>query len=241
MSTLKVLSWNMQGRELNWAYLADQADFDIALVQEATYPVGYESAFCSVIHHPKKKRAWGSAIVSRNIKLLEHNNLDFGYWGFKLNGSLAVAKTEGDDPLYFASIHAWHGLLEKREITKKPLNEMLLTDINNVKEISVITHLLSKFLVDKKFIVGGDLNASYERDKEVFAHFLQLGFMDTREKFYDFPQPSFFKKGGKGSSLDHIFTDAITYHKLNNWQAQVEVATDLELSDHAPIFTQYEM
>lgn len=241
MPLLKVLSWNMQGRELNWKYLTEQADFDIALLQEATYPTGYEDEFTSIIHHPKKKRAWGSAIISRKIKLTQHNNLSFGYWGFKLNGSFVVASTEGEEGLHFAAIHAWHGSLESRDFIKNPLNEMLLEDKNNIKEICVIRELLAKHFVGKRFIAGGDLNATYERDSQVFAHFSQLGFIDSRAKFYDQAQPSFFKKGSTPSCLDHIFTDAITHQKLESYQVLVEVATDMELSDHAPIVTTYQL
>ncbi len=45
MSIINVLSWNMQGRDLNWAYLAKNVDFDFALLQEVTYPSGYEDIF----------------------------------------------------------------------------------------------------------------------------------------------------------------------------------------------------
>lgn len=241
MSVIKVLSWNMQGRELNWAYLAKHVDFDIALLQEVTYPSGYEDAFTSIIHHPKKKRAWGSAIISRKIKLTPYNNLNFGYWGFKLNGSLVVASTQGDNPLHFASIHAWHGVLETRDFIKNPLNGITLEDKNNIQEISVIRHLLAGYLADKRFIAGGDLNATYERDSKVLNNFSKLGFKQTSKKFYDQAQPTFFKKGSRPSDLDHIFTDIKGYNQVTSWQVLVEVATDLELSDHAPILMQYEM
>ncbi len=241
MSIINVLSWNMQGRDLNWAYLAKNVDSDFALLQEVTYPSGYEDTFTSIIHHPKKKRAWGSAIISRKIKLTPHNNLNFGYWGFKLNGSPVVASTQGDNPLHLASIHAWHGVLETRDFIKNPLNGITVEDKNNIKEISVIRHLLAEYLADKRFIVGGDLNATFERDSKVLNNFLKLGFKETSKKFYDQAQPTFFKKGSRPSDLDHIFTDKKEYNQVASWQVLVEVATDLELSDHAPILMQYEM
>lgn len=241
MSTLKVLIWNMQRRETNWAYLANEADFDIALLQEATYPTGYEDKFQTIIHHPKKKRGWGSAIVSRTIKLLAHNNLKYGFWGFQLNGSLVVAHTEDENPLWFASIHAWHGLLTPRDLVKNPIQDMVIKDKNNTQEITVIQHLLTQHLQNKSFIVGGDLNANHSRDKEVFDKFSQKDFFEARTKFYDLPQQTYFKISGAASAIDHVFVDKNTFEKLCTFQVQVEISRDAQLSDHAPILTEYKI
>lgn len=230
----------MKGRESNWGYLAEHADFDIALLQEATYPTGYSDRFATVIHHSKKKRAWGSAIIARTMKLTEYKNLSYGYWGYKLNGSMVVAQAQDEKQLWFASIHARQGALNPRDLVKNPLNGLLIKDKNNVQELSVIQHLLTQHLAGETFIVAGDFNATYSRDKQVFKQFAQAGFLDTRMKFADMPQQTFFKRNSKPSALDHVFTDQTTYEKLSNWQVQVEVAFDAELSDHAPILTEYE-
>lgn len=228
----------MQGRESNWDYLANSAEFDIALLQEATYPTGYSDQFATVIHHSKKKRAWGSAIVSRHLKLTEYKNLNYGYWGYKLNGSIVVAQDENQ--IWFASIHARQGALNARDLMRNPLPGISSKDKNQIQEITIIQQLLTRHLAGKTFIVAGDFNATYSRDEQVFENFAKVGFSDTRIKFFDLPQQTYFKRNSKPSALDHIFTDKSTYEKLIKWQVQVEVACDAELSDHAPILTEYE-
>ena len=247
MSSLKLLSWNMRGRDLNWKWLVEEADFDIAFLQEATFPTGFESHFASIIHHPKKKLAWGTAIVSRTVKLEAFNNLKFGYWGFKMNGSLAVAHTVGDDPIWLASMHCGHKLIAGREFIRNPIDSLLCDGKSPVKELTVIKYLLAQRLADQRFIVGGDLNVSILHDEnrggklnqKILDTFTEQGFFDVRKKFFDEERQSFFKKGFKASQLDHLFADASLFASATNWQVLTEVVTDLQLSDHAPILSEF--
>lgn len=231
----------MRGRESNWRYLVEELDFDIALLQEATYPTEYENELASIIHQVKGKKPWGSAIVARTKKISTYNNLEFGYWGYKLKGSFVVGQLQGEQPLWLAAIHAKPGVLTNREFIRNPLNNMLVEDVSKIQEITVIRNLLAELLIDKRFIVGGDLNAAPLRDKQIFELLSQQGFFDARKKFYDLPQQTFFKDATKPSALDHIFSDAKTHQKLTGWQVLTEVAADLKLSDHAPVLTHYKL
>lgn len=249
MATLKLLSWNMRGRDLNWKWLVEEADFDIAFLQEATFPTGYEDNFVSVIHHPKKKLAWGTAIVSRSIKLEPFNNLKFGYWGFKMNGSVAVAHTVGDNPIWFASMHCGHKAVIGREFVRNSLEGLNLDGKTPVKEITVISHLLSQKLAGKRFIVGGDLNVSLLHDEgrggkasmKQLRLLAEAGFVDIRKKFIEQEMQSFFKAGSKPSQLDHLFADEALYQAAANWVVMTEVVADLQLSDHAPIVAEFKI
>lgn len=247
MGSLKILSWNMRGRDLNWKWLVEQADFDIAFLQEATYPTGFEDSFVSVIHHPKKKLAWGTAIVSKSIKLEPFNNLKFGYWGFKMNGSVAVAHTLGENPIWFASMHCGHKAVIGREFVRNPLEGLALDGKTPVKEITVISHLLSQKLSGQRFIAGGDLNVSLLHDEsrggkaseKQLNLFAKGGFLDIRKKFLEQEMQSFFKAGSRPSQLDHLFADETLFESAVNWQVMTEVVADLQLSDHAPIVAEF--
>lgn len=247
MSTLKVLSWNMQGRDLNWKWLAEEADFDIAFLQEATFPTGITNRFESIIHHPKKKLAWGTAIVSRSIKLEAFNNLKFGYWGFKMNGSVAVAHTVEENPIWFASMHCGHKGITGREFIRNPLEGLALDGKTQVKELTVIAHLLSQKFANQRFVAGGDLNVSLLHDenrggktsKLQLNSFADAGFLDIRKKFIEQEMQSFFKTGSRPSQLDHLFADATLLESALNWEVMTEVVADLQLSDHAPIVAHF--
>lgn len=247
MGSLKILSWNMQGRDLNWRWLVEEADFDIAFLQEATYPTGFEDNFTTIIHHPKKKLAWGTAIVSKSIKLEPFNNLTFGYWGYKMKGSLTIAHTIGDNPIWFASMHCGHKALNGREFVRNPLEGLHLDGKTPVKEITVISHLLSRKLVGKKFIVGGDLNISLLHDEsrggkasqKQLNLLAEVGLLDIRKKFLEQEMQSFFKAGSKPSQLDHLFADQALLESAINWEVMTEVVTDRQLSDHAPIVAHF--
>lgn len=249
MSTLKVLSWNMRGRDLNWKWLAEKADFDIAFLQEATFPTGFTSHFESIIHHPKKKLAWGTAIVSRSIKLETFNNLKFGYWGFKMNGSLAVAHTSGENPIWFASMHCGHKGIMGREFIRNPLEGLALDVKNQVKELTVIAHLLSQKFAGQRFIAGGDLNVSLLHDerrggkanKQQLDSLAEVGFFDIRKKFIEQEMQSFFKAGSSPSQLDHLFTNPTLLESAVNWLVMTEVVADLQFSDHAPVVAHFRL
>lgn len=244
MSDFKVLSWNMKGRESNWRWLVEDAEFDVALLQEAPYPTGYESNFVSIIHNGKRKKNWGTAIVSKKLKLSEYKNLSFGYWGYKLNSSLAVAQSGGERPIWFASMHCWHGVHEERDIKRNPINGLVRERANGLKEVSIIRHLLKEKFKGERFIAGGDLNTHRglgDRAGDTFQLFSQMGFLDTRQKFYDEEQQTFFRQGGRPSQLDHVFTDEAGLASLTDWKVLTEVVEDLRLSDHAPIELTFQM
>lgn len=236
---MKVLSWNMARKSMNWNWLIENVDFDIAFVQEAPYPTGFESELKSVIHRPKKKLGWGTALVSRKIELQEFKNLNLGYWGYRLNGSIAMAHAAGDAPLWFASLHCGHKTVAAKEFIRNPIDGFT-PEKSHVPEISIISHLLSQKLIDKPFIIGGDINASHahsqsRNEESIFKSFSQSHFHDTREVIHDEERQTFFKEGSKPSQLDHIYTDATSIEKIVDWQVMTEVVLDLHLSDHAPV------
>lgn len=241
---MKVLSWNMARKTMNWNWLFDNTDFDIAFLQEAPYPTGFDSSVKNVIHRPKKKLGWGTALISQSMELLEYKNLNFGYWGYRLNGSMAVAHTAGDNPTWFASLHCGHKTIAAKEFIRNPIADFF-PERSQVSEISIISHLLSQKLFDKLFVIGGDLNASRTHnqqkinEKNIFQSFSAPHFYDTREIIHDEERQTFFKEGAKPSQLDHIYADASTFKSAVDWQVMTEVVLDLHLSDHAPIVVEF--
>lgn len=244
MSSLKVVTWNMQGRESNWRWLLENVEFDIALVQEATFPHGLESECVTILHHGKKKLEWGTALVSKSLELIEYKTIRLGYWGFKLAGSLVIAHTREEIPRWFVSVHCGHKAIEKRELFRNPVAGVVADAKGESEEFLIIQQLLFELLRQQRFIVGGDWNnsllhkKSIGQTKERFEKFAESGFMDSRGKFYDEEQQSFFRGGARPSQLDHIFCDGQTFALLSSWTVLVEAATDLALSDHAPILIQ---
>lgn len=98
-------------------------------------------------------------------------------------------------------------------------------------------------LAGRRFIAGGDLNSSllfdstYRRqtNARLFANIAGAGLHDLRPRFYRDEQQTYFKRGRRPYQLDHAFADRETVARAMSWRVLREAASELALSDHAPI------
>lgn len=84
-----------------------------------------------------------------------------------------------------------------------------------------------------------DENRGGKASKQQLDSLTNNGFFDIRKKFIEQEMQSFFKVGSRPSQLDHLLADATLLESAVNWEVMTEVVTDLQMSDYAPIVTQF--
>jgi hypothetical protein len=161
----------------------------------------------------------------------------------RLWGAVAVAKMDGREPLWLASVHsnAYPDRLEG--LAPDSLDGLRRCDPKQIWEIELIAHELPRIFGGDHFVAGGDLNSgllfatTYGRQSNarLFENLASLGFVDLRRAFHGVEQRTYFKEGKGPYQLDHVFSDAATAGTARDWVVLDEAATVEGLSDHAPI------
>lgn len=117
-------------------------------------------------------------------------------------------------------------------------------------ETPLIPHELHRLFGSDTFLWGGDLNTDpgmddighfHGGDRRLFKIYEEAGSCDTRVRFHDAYQRSYFKSGMGSYQLDHVFADAATEARVVSWDVDESPATAQEpYSDHAPIIVALE-
>jgi endonuclease/exonuclease/phosphatase family metal-dependent hydrolase len=256
---MRILVWNMAGgfgydqprHDRAWRYVQEQ-DPDIALLQEAVPPSWASEHWRGVVWTPKyAKRVnssnvpWGSAIVTRSLAL-ERPAADEGLpWLSELSGSVTVARTVEDNPIWLASIHSNAYPVPADQLRLHDAEAVPRCHPSKIWEIELIAPELERLFAGERFLCGGDINAALLFDtrkkgkvanKLLFENLHKAGLIDLRPRHFAEEQRTYFKKGQWPYQLDHAFADAITEAQVAQWRVDTEPATTVPpLSDHAPI------
>src|SRR3954451_15882494 len=118
-----------------WRYL-HSLNPDFALLQEARLPADATQIWQGGIvfsptwlREPDDEKAWGSAVLSRSIPILDRRESMRGPWLTEpQGGAAAIARTEGVEPLWLASLYSDAAPLEteRRELHKDTIASLKL-------------------------------------------------------------------------------------------------------------------
>jgi exonuclease III len=252
---LRVLCWNMgaafgfrgEKHRAAWAWLNDQ-DVDVALLQELVPLEDLAKQWGSVIFAGKYQN-WGSAVLARESDYEAWQpSTDSHPWLCRVRGAVAVAQPKDGEGHWLASIHSDASSFEKTNrrypstYADLPSREGILRCSEaEMWEIEPIAHELAQVLQGKTFLAGGDLNSSLlfdgkdDSNARLFANLGQQGFTDLRARHFPSEVQTYFKENTRPFQLDHVYADPQTEAEIVSWEVVREVATDLGLSDHAPI------
>jgi endonuclease/exonuclease/phosphatase family metal-dependent hydrolase len=256
---MRLLVWNMGGgfgssearHERAWRYLEKQ-DFDVALLQETRKPPAWaHERWASLVWKPKYSHKpwgmalWGCAVVGRSTELQEYQPNEGFPWLQALEGSTAIARST-TDPRWLASVHFHASKIPVDVLAGRSVEGVVLTTPDkSVWEANVIPHELQRLFADETFVWGGDFNSDPRMDERpaflggnrwLFDVYAESGLCDTRARFHDSYQQTYFKAGKGEYQLDHVFADAQTEQRVTCWRVDAGPATQQEpYSDHAPI------
>ena len=258
---MRLVVWNMgnggpgnseEKHERAWQYL-DEQEWDVALLQETRKPPeSVEGRYASRVWRPKYARRptgralWGCAVIARSLELEEYEPDEAFPWLEALEGSTAIARS-ASNPRWLASVHLRASKIADEVVAAGSMEGVVVTTPDgSVWEMNVIPHELGRLFGDQTFIWGGDLNTDPRMDdtrwalggnRRLFEVYAESGYHDTRARFFDSVQQTYFKAGTAAYQIDHVFADARTEQLVTGWHVDPRPATEqLPYSDHAPIF-----
>lgn len=225
-----------------WHYLLGLGP-DLALVQEAL-PPAWVRGEGTVVHGPFKQ--WGSVIFSPRYPLdrfilPEKSNLH------SLGTYLAFAMTslpDGSDT-FVASVHARHAPARKAHLGELQPTQVKRSSLPHPMVNDLVFHGLDKLTQQHpSLIVGGDWNTGRTQQDETAGHEF---FSRARDSgWYDcaFDALGEEVQTGYGRLLkqnDHVFCDSALADRFRSVRVASEAATDLSLSDHAPLVLDFDV
>ena len=253
---MKILTWNMAGAGFHklathaqaWDWLLNNAEFDIALLQEAIPPADLKDSFRTALFQkrfPSSNIKWGNCILSREIAYQEFTPTVDPRWEYAVNGPSLIAEPIGDGP-WLINIHSNANHIPDFKIDEFKVEGGLTCHSRKTWEIEVISHELKTLLSNKSFVLGGDLNSAllldkiYRRNtnKRLWENLESQGYLDLRHPHSEDEQQTFFRKNTQPYQLDHLFSDAGTRAQSTSWKVLSHVVEELQLSDHAPVLVQ---
>ena len=247
---MRVVSWNMgyafgyaRSHDEAWRRLLYDLEPDVALVQEAR-PPDWVIETRSVVWRPEHSHtSRGTGVVAAGRALLGTRSVRHR-WLPRLGGQVIVteADTSAAENLLIASIHDQAKPVDPRIIDGEDVEGIKLQQANEIWPLDLIFDDLRRDAHRRRFVIGGDLNASLLLDSnygprgnaEFFERVADAGWIDCRATFYEDEQRTFFQPGKDPYQLDHVFVDAETADHL---EAFIVLTDDkyLVLSDHAPV------
>ena len=252
---MRVISWNMgcsygsaykQSNPRTWQQLMAWQP-DIALIQETFIPSEDLLEPDSYVFTPY---GWSSSIGTlvyarsgaKHVELANSRFLDV------LPGQVTLAEVEEQGQiLLVASIHADTAGAEPRLLHARDAEGVGGSHTTQIYPVDLILSDLTALTAGRKFIVGGDLNASvrfddlYDRSSpfygnvEWFAKARDAGWCNAHRKFHAGDERTLFRPGKEEHfQLDHVFTDAETWDQLTRCDV-LNVPFLTEFTDHAPV------
>lgn len=252
---MKILSWNMGAaygfrgdkHVAAWEWLNSQ-DVDVALLQGAVPRSEFTSAWDLVIWAGKYQN-WGSAVLAKQPGLVPWTPSEEHPWLRRVRGAVAVARPVADDGRWFVSVHSDSSSFEHTN-KRWPSTYADLPARDGIPrcsekemwEIEPIAHELGSVLGGRQFVFGGDLNSSVLFDDgragentRLFENLRSQNFHDLGVRHGVSEQQTFFKENTRPFQLDYLFGDEQTDATVTSWRVLSAVASELGLSDHAPI------
>lgn len=235
------VEFNPDNHRKAWQWLTHESQADVCLLQEVIPDeelIRQWSDFYFVKKYEQKN--WGTMILVRRGNLEKFEPTSATPWLKKFHGSAPVAK-HSDSGLTLCSIHS-NAVPVSIDEDELP-GTLLRCNEKDLWEIELIAHDLAPMLIGQRFIVGGDLNSSlgfdlkykHENNSRLFSNLKYYGLNDTRLKFFDQEQQTYFKQGSDPYQIDHVYADAETFDQVKSWEVLSDLASGRKLSDHAPI------
>jgi hypothetical protein len=228
-----------------WHYLLGLGP-DLAFLQESLPPAWIRGEG-TLAHGPFKQ--WGSVIFSprfplERFRLPQETNLR------ALGSYLAFGEASLPDgsEIFVASVHAparpaTTAQMEHLDSASASRPSARRPRINDVVFIG-----LDKLVVDRQFIVAGDWNTARIQGSALGKKLGAEFFERARDRGWSECVPKNGKEVrtwfGAGDHLrqdDHAFCDSALADRLQNVRTAEDAATDLGLSDHAPLILDFEV
>lgn len=228
-----------------WEWLGEQ-DVDVALVQEAVVHDRLGEQWDSVVWSSKYGHNWGSAVLTRGSSYVPWEPTIAHPWLTLVAGAACVAQPADADGLWLVSVHRSAGAYKAAEFENLPPLDGVArcsTDGSELWEIEVIAHELRDVLFGRPFVLAGDLNSALAFDENyggcenegLFANLGESGLVDVRPRHQAAEVQTYFKARTRPYQMDHVYADPVTESRVESWTVLRGVASELALSDHAPI------
>ena len=252
---MKILSWNMGAaygfrgdkHAAAWEWLNAQ-NVDVALLQEVVPRPEFTSAWSSVIWVSKYQN-WGSAVLAKLPGLEQWSPSEHQPWLRRVGGAAAVARPATGNGRWFVSVHSDSSSFEHthkrypRTYGDLPACDgVVRCSEKEMWEVEPIAHELKTVLAGRQFVFGGDLNSSLLFDKaqggenaRLFENMRSQGFLDLGLRHGISEQQTYFKPNARPFQLDYLYGDQRTAEAVTSWRVLTEVASEMGLSDHAPV------
>lgn len=242
----------LRGHDEAWAHLRARDDWDVALLQETREPPRWVIAEGGAwVWRPKyadQQRArplWGCAVVTRDLALAPVEPDARFPWLRARGGSTAIARA-AEAPVWLASVHLHARRVPDEVVARCTVDGIeITTPDGSVWETNVIPYELHRLFGEETFLWGGDFNADPRMDeirgftggnRRCFEVYREAGSHDTRERFHDDYQRTYFHPRRRAYQLDHVFADPATADRVTSWRVDPDPSTgDAPLSDHAPV------
>jgi endonuclease/exonuclease/phosphatase family metal-dependent hydrolase len=253
---MRIVSWNMGmgppgGRHQSvhhraWHYLLGLGP-DLAFLQEAFPPTWVRTAG-TLVQGPITR--WGSAIFSPRYPLERHRVLE-GSHLHALGDYLAfgLASLPDGSEVFLASVHAVAreasqaqiGMLDPATVSRQSVGRPWVND--------VVFAGLEEMVRGRRFIAAGDWNTARLFDAayggtagaEFFDRAREHGWVECARKLHPEEVQTWFRAGNRPYQLDHVFCDPALGERLQAVRVAAEAATELGLSDHAPLVLDFEV
>jgi len=232
----------------SWAYLLNELNPDIALLQETVPPTDHSCSSYLIYGEAgdtyKGKRGWGSAVLTKNMTLRELS-FENQYAGALVGGEVTLSNE------VTLTVFSLYGLMEHGYST---------TTVHRM--LSDLTFILNGEGVYKgknqRVIIGGDFNASLQCDEDwrkkhprrtyyrnahriLFARLRDFNLHNCFSRFYSSPvQTLRHRSSEKPWQNDYIFVTGELQSHLTSCKV-IDSAEVKNLSDHNPVIAEFDI
>lgn len=258
---MRTISWNM-GCSYGGTYKASNGrtwqqllawDPDFALVQETMRPGDWLDPERYVFSPYWFSDDIGTLVYAKDAtleRLLPESQLLAG-----LPGQVTLVEATSSRlaaPLLLASIHADTKAVDPKLLEGKDLSGVAGSHTTKVFPIDLILKGLTSLTYRRRFLIGGDLNASVRFDDlytqgsdlygsvEMFGKVREAGWWNCHRKFHSGDQRTLFRPGKPDEwfQIDHLFADRQTWTQLTMCDV-LDVPFLGEFTDHAPLAVEF--
>jgi len=255
---MRVISWNMgcaygslykRAQARTWQQLLAWGP-DIALVQETTDP----SAWLPLGSYVFTPYGWsaGKTVEIGTLVYARSGEITTPQMPERLEelipGQVTLASVATDSTnLLVASIHAATTAVDPTRLVDLADAGVGGSHTGDISPLDLILHELKALTPGRRFIIGGDLNASVRFDDlytkgsalygnvEWFTKAREAGWWNAHRKFHTGDQRTLFRPGkDEPFQIDHLFTDRATWASLTACDV-LTVPYLGEFTDHAPM------
>ncbi|RDH86961.1 MAG: hypothetical protein DIZ78_05495 [endosymbiont of Escarpia spicata] len=227
--------WSHKRHETEaWEYFTAEIGCDVLLSQESYPNLDILNSEQLVWNEIGDSRPWGSGVYSKNHKIKEYT--------FKNNffGAVTAAEIEINPDLKLIVI-SLYGLMEK-------ISNVVYAIPNLHRIFSDLTGILESRNSKHRVIIGGDLNASKQIDKQqtgnshqvLFDRLNEFGLVNCFDNYFsDFVQTHRHSRSNKPWQNDYFFISKRLEKHLVDCTV-VDNDKVRKLSDHNPVIIEFE-